>query len=114
MNETNMEVLECYRVVRIRATREQWEGARRNQVTQLDNFIRRRLESDKRRERREDKRTSLPTDHLIIEFEERGGDRSIGRSLEFIVDALTREGFDLRWGRNGKPFTPSVPDDGRR
>jgi hypothetical protein len=101
-----VELLDCYRVIRVRASRQEWEQATRTVGSEVERYIRNRLAD------------AHDADHLTLTFGEpphrNGFQRSLGRSVEYYADAFERSGSPLVWQHTGRRFTPATSDDGRR
>jgi hypothetical protein len=106
---SDMVVLDCYRVIRIQATPDQWRQAMRGMGCEVQNFIRRRLDEYEREKRKGD-----PAERLTITFGESPYRHSLGRSIEYYVNSLRDNGLDIKWQHNGRPYVVSPPQDGRR
>jgi hypothetical protein len=105
---TDVEVLDCYRVIRIRATPEQWERAIRGFASEVQAFVRRRLEQHARLQRRGE-----AGDCCTIALGESPYPHSPGRSIEYYAGMFRANGLDLKWQHHGKPYVVGPPQDGR-
>lgn len=110
----DVEVLDCYRVVRIAATPEKWRQAIKGSSVEVQEYVWGRLADHERKIKSGELR---PGSRCVIPFGEpgyrNGFARSLGRSIEYYVGMFHANGVELNWQHNGKPFTPSKPEDGR-
>lgn len=101
-----MELLDCYRVIRVRGSREEWEQAISSIACEVSEYVRRRLHENPK------------ASHLTLTFGEPGYSdgfrRSLGRSVIYYADRFRCNGVPLIWQHNGQPFTPTPSNDGRR
>lgn len=96
-----MELLDCYRVIRVRATHAEWEQAIRGCGHEVQMFVERRLAENK------------DTEYVTITLGESPYRYTLGRSIAYYADAFRRAGHPLIWQHNGREFTPTISDDGR-
>ena len=97
-----MELLACYRVIRVRATHAEWERASRGMGIEVKAFIRRRLAENKADE------------YVTITLGESPYQHSLGRSIGYYADFFEKNGEPLIWPESGRQFIADMADDGRR
>src|SRR5690349_14879823 len=102
--DRDVEVLDCYRVVRIAATPDKWEQAIKGYSVEVQDYVRARLADHQRAIKHGEIR---PGARCVIVFGEpgyrNGFARSLGRSIEYYVGMFRANGVDLNWQHNGKP-----------
>ena len=106
-----MEVLDCYRVLRIYAKPDEWEQAIKSIGSEVQGFVRRRLEEHARDIRNGERH---PDSGVCITFGEPPYRHTTGRSIEYLANQFKRNGCSMNWQYSGNEFTPSYPEDGRR
>lgn len=91
-----MEVLDHNRTIRVRARKSQWERAVRNHACEVQDLVRRGVE----RELRKMKRDGYPVDddpYITLTIAEHGWPYGAGRSLDYWHRMIRQNGLRLEW-----------------